>query len=141
MSVHSKFIPIGIIAASAVLTLLLVSSPSFFSVALAAEEVPAIAPAAVETLNEQTQGDETQLRPSQPQMMNNDGDFWGGWWIIMSIMMVFFWGGVLWFAVWGIRQFTGDRASGHSPLEIAKERRAKGEISQDEFDEIKRDLA
>lgn len=141
MSVQSKFvIPVGIIMASVVLALSLVSSQTFFSVATAAEEVPAIAQVAVEDLTEPTQGDAAQLRPSQPQMMNNDGDFWNGWWIIMPIVMVLFWGGVLWFARWGIRQFKGGRAGGHSPLDIAKERRAKGEISQDEFEELKRDL-
>jgi putative membrane protein len=64
-----------------------------------------------------------------------------GWWIVMPIMMVVFWGGVIALVVWVVRQFKGDRASGHSPLDIAKERRAKGEISQDELEEIKRDLA
>ena len=96
---------------------------------------------AVEYFNEQTQGDETQVQSAQPQMMNEDGDFWGGWWIVMPIMMVLFWGGVIALVVWMVRQFRGDRASGHSPLDIAKERRAKGEISQDELEEIKRDLA
>lgn len=138
MSVQSKLIPIGIIVASVVLTFSLVDS-LLLSVATATEEVSAVAPIAVQDLSEQPRGDAAQLRPSQPQMMNSDGDFWNGWWIIMPIMMVFFWGGVLWFAIWGIRQFTGGRASGRSPLEIAKERRAKGEISQDEFEELKRD--
>ncbi len=80
MSVQSRsIIPIAVIVASVALALSLAGSPSISSVATAAEEVPAIAQVAVEDLNEQTQGDETQLRPSQPQMMNNDGDFWGGW--------------------------------------------------------------
>ena len=142
MSVQSKFvIPIGIIVASVVLARSLVGSPSISSVATAAEEVPAISHVAVETLNEQPQADETRLRPAQPQMMNNDGDFWDGWWIVMPIMMVLFWGGVIALVVWVVRQFREDRASGRSPLDIAKKRRAKGEIGQDELEEIKRDLA
>ena len=77
------------------------------------------------------------------QPMDNDHDGWwdSGWWIVMPIMMVVFWGGVIALVVWVVRQSKGDRASGHSPLDIAKERRAKGEISQDELEEIKRDLA
>lgn len=142
MSVQSKFVfPIGITVASVVLALSLVGSPSISSVATAAEEVSAIGQVAVDGLNEQTQGDESEPRPAQLQMMNQDDDFWDGWWIVMPIMMVLFWGGVLGLVVWVVRQFTGDRASGHSPLDIAKERRAKGEISHDELDEIKRDLA
>ena len=104
MCVRSQFvIPACIIVANVGLALSLVASPSTSSVATAAEEVPAIGQVAVEDLNEQTQGDKTQFRPAQPQMMNEDGDFWDGWWIVMP-------------------QFTGDRASGHSPLYIAKER-------------------
>ncbi len=142
MSVESKFvIPIAIIVASIALALAFSGSPSFSSVATAAEEVPAIAQVAVADLNEQTQGDETLPRPSQPQMVNDDGDFWNGWWIIMPIMMVLFWGGVLGVAVWGIRQFTRDKGRDRSPLDIAKERLARGEISKDEFEEIKGDLA
>lgn len=141
MSVRSHLLlPICIIVASVVLALSLVGSPSISSVATAAEEVSTTGQVAVDGLNEQTQGDERQFRPAQPQMMNQDGDFWDGWWIVMPIMMVLFWGGVIALVVWVVRQFTGDRASGHSPLDIAKERRAKGEISQ-ELDEIKRDLA
>jgi putative membrane protein len=79
----------------------------------------------------------TGLTPAGLQMMNDDGDFWNGWWIIMPIMMVLFWGGVIALVVWGIRQFTRGREQGRSPLDIAKERLAKGEISKDEFEGIK----
>ena len=136
MSVRSRsVIPIAIIVASVALALSFVGSPSISSVAMAAEEIPAIAQAAVAELNDQPRGDE-----SQPQVMNDDGDSWNGWWVIMPIMMVLFWGGVLGVAVWGIRQFTKDRGRGGSPLDIAKERLARGEIGKDEFDRIKGDL-
>ncbi len=141
MSIQSRsVISIAIIVASAALALSLVGSPSISSVATAAEEVPAIAQVAVADLNEQAQGDETQPLPSESQMVNDDGGFWGGWWIIMPIMMVLFWGGVIAFVVWGIRQFTQDKGRDRSPLDIAKERLARGEISKDEFDRIKGDL-
>ena len=133
--------PIAIIVASVALALSLVGGLSISSVATAAEEVPSIAQMAVEDLNEQTQGDETQPPPSQPQMMYDDGDVWNGWWIIMPIMMVLFWGGVIALAVWVVRQSKGDRAPNRSPLDIARERLARGEISNDEFDGIRRNLA
>ncbi len=76
------------------------------------------------------------------QMMDGDDDFWdSGWWIVMVVMMVLFWGGVIALAVWGIRQFTGDRRRDRSALDIAKERLAGGEITKEEFDRISGDLA
>ncbi len=142
MSVQSRsLIPIAVIVASVALALSFGGSPSVSSVASAAEEAPAIAQVAVGDVNEQTQGDETQPRPSRLQMFNDDDDFWNGWWVIMPIMMVLFWGGVLGVVVWGIRQFTKDKERDRSPLDIAKERLARGEISKEEFDRIKGDLA
>ena len=142
MSIRSRsVIPIAIIVASVALAFPLVGGLSISSVASAAEEVPAIATVLVEDLNEQTQGDETQPPPLHAQMMNDDGDFWNGWWIIMPIMMVLFWGGVIALVVWGIGQFTRDRERSGSPLDIARERLARGEISKDEFERIRSDLA
>ncbi len=75
--------------------------------------------------------------------MDGDGgwDMDSGWWIVMVVMMVLFWGGVIAVAVWGIRQFTGDRRRDGSPLDIAKKRLARGEITKEEFDRIRSDLA
>jgi len=80
--------------------------------------------------------------PAPLQMMNGDDDFWGsGWWIVMVVMMVLFWGAIIALVVWGIRQFTGDRRQDRSALDIAKERLARGDITKEEFDRIRRDLA
>ncbi len=76
--------------------------------------------------------------------LDDDGHMWdldSGWWIVMPIMMVLFWGGVIALAVWGIRQFTADRRPDGSALDIAKERLARGEITKEEFDRIRGDLA
>ncbi len=73
--------------------------------------------------------------------MDGGWDMGTAWWIVMPIMMVIFWGGVIAVAVWGIRQFTGDRDKGQSPLDIARERLARGEITKEEFDRIRSDLA
>ncbi len=74
--------------------------------------------------------------------MDDDGGWHmgDGWWIVMPIMMVIFWGGVIAVAVWGIRQFTGDRRRDGSALDIARERLARGEITKEEFDRIRGDL-
>jgi uncharacterized membrane protein len=67
-----------------------------------------------------------------------------GWWMaVVGILTVAFWGGIIWLAVWGI-----GRATGHgnvtstigAPLEIAKGRYAKSEITKEQFEQIKKDL-
>ena len=64
-----------------------------------------------------------------------------GWWMI--IWMVIFWGGLIALIVWGITRLTrrSDSAPKHDPLDVAKERYAKGEISREEFKQIKKDLS
>ncbi len=80
--------------------------------------------------------------PAPLQMMDGDDDFWdSGWWIVMVVMMVLFWGGVIAVVVWGIHQFTGDRRRDRSALDIAKERLAGGEITTEEFERIRGDMA
>jgi len=64
--------------------------------------------------------------------------------IVMVILMVLFWGGIIALIVWAITRVTrdhGTRASDkRDALDIAKERYAKGEISKEQFEQIKRDL-
>ena len=95
--------------------------------------------AAVDALADLLPPDGT-TEPAPLQMMNGHNDWDSGWWIVMIVMMVLFWGAVIAVAVWGIRQFTRDRRPDRSPLDIAKERLAKGEITKDEFDRIRGDL-
>ena len=63
------------------------------------------------------------------------------WWTI--IWMVVFWGGLIALIVWGIKKLTerGDSTSKRNPLDIAKERYARGEISSEEFEQLKKDLS
>jgi putative membrane protein len=75
--------------------------------------------------------------------------FWGegmGWWMVFGgIMMVLFWGGIIVLVVWGIRKLTGggsqETGQRPTPLDIAKERYAKGEMSREEFEQVKKDLS
>jgi len=70
--------------------------------------------------------------------------FWGGF---GPIFMIIFWiliiAGIVYFIKWSLGQ-PGDSSvarHGHTPLEILKERYAKGEINKQEFEEKKKDLA
>jgi putative membrane protein len=66
-----------------------------------------------------------------------------GWWMVPGgIWMVVFWSGIIALVVWGISKLTGrGNSSGRqTPLEIAKERYARGEISRKELEQMKKDL-
>lgn len=74
---------------------------------------------------------------------------WGMWGIGMAIGMLLFWGLVIaglvfavrWLAAQGRPQSPGPRLPEvESPLDIAKRRYARGEISREEFETLKRDL-
>lgn len=84
-------------------------------------------------------------------MMGWDHGIWGwGWMIFGSLLMVFFWGGLIALVVLAVRGLTGgsqrqrsDRAeaapSGNA-LDIVQIRYAKGEITREEFEQIRDDL-
>jgi len=55
-------------------------------------------------------------------------------------LMLLFWGGIIGLAVWGILRLTRHSDKRNGALEMAGERYAKGEISKEEFDRIKKDL-
>ena len=68
------------------------------------------------------------------------GDWGGGWWIAMVFMMVIFWAAIIALVVWGVRSFAVPREERKTALDIARERLANGEISEEEFERIKRQL-
>ena len=66
-----------------------------------------------------------------------------GWWMAFGgIWMVVFWGVLIALIVWGITKISkrDESIPKHDPLNVAKERYAKGEISREEFNQIKKDL-
>ena len=74
-----------------------------------------------------------------------------GWAIFSVLMMVAFWGGFITLVIWAVRGFPrasstqsssdGSAVSlGTSALEILKERYARGDVTKDQFEEIRRDL-
>ncbi len=83
-------------------------------------------------------------------MMWHAGDGMGWWMLWGGLMMIFFWGAIVGLIVWAIQSMTRRESSqedvrqigpsGRSPLDIAKERYARGEVGREEFEKIKRDV-
>ena len=74
----------------------------------------------------------------------HDGIGWGmGWWMLWgSIWFVVFWGIIIGLVVWVVNRLGGGRGEEAStPLEIARRRYARGEITKEEFDRLRHDLA
>jgi putative membrane protein len=69
----------------------------------------------------------------------------GGWgWGLMALWMILIWGGIIALIVWGVRRLSGhhvEHINDNSPLEIAKIRYAKGEITKEQYEQIKKDLS
>lgn len=65
-----------------------------------------------------------------------------GWWMLWGgLMMFLFWGGVVFLVIWLARSLINPaEREKDEPLEIARRRYAAGEISREEFDQIRRDL-
>ena len=66
-----------------------------------------------------------------------------GWWMMFgAIWMVIFWGAIIWLIAWGVSQVAGrDRRDETSPLEVARRRYASGEITRDQFEQLRHDLS
>ena len=70
----------------------------------------------------------------------------GLWMIFGGIWFLIFWGAIIALVVWGIKKLAtrggpGAGAEGRSPLDIARERYARGEITKEQFELLKKDLS
>ncbi len=65
-----------------------------------------------------------------------------GWWMVFGwLWFVLFWGVIVGLVSWAVYRLSGRSEERHpGPLEIAKERYARGEISAEEFERIRRAL-
>lgn len=64
-----------------------------------------------------------------------------GWMLLGLVFMVLFWAAVILLILWLYRQLRGGApATDESALDILKKRYAKGEITGEEFERMKRDL-
>ena len=81
-----------------------------------------------------------QQRPSDYWGMHY---MWGPWGIGMMLMMLVFWGLVIVALVLGIRWLIsqGKEPRSDSPLEILRQRYARGEINKEEFETKKQELS
>ena len=67
-----------------------------------------------------------------------------GWWMIFGgAWMFLFWGGLIALIVWVITRLSGRNGSRQErdPLDVAKGRYARGEISKEEFTQLKKGLS
>ena len=66
-----------------------------------------------------------------------------GWWMLFGGAWMFvFWGGLIALIVWGITRLGGRSSSSakRTPLDVAKERYAKGELTKTDFEQLKKDI-
>lgn len=64
----------------------------------------------------------------------------GTWMVVGWAVMLVFWAGVIGLGVWAFLKLTGNSKKSERAISIASERYARGEISKEEFDRIKKDL-
>ncbi len=61
---------------------------------------------------------------------------WGA--VVSGVVMLLVWGGLIALVIWAVGAFTRRPASGESAMEILRRRFAAGQISQEDFEKIRR---
>lgn len=72
-----------------------------------------------------------------------DGAWSWGWMVGGWLGMLLFWGAIIFLVVWAVRQFSAPREqlqSGPTPLEVVQRRYASGEITREQYEQMRRDL-
>lgn len=73
--------------------------------------------------------------------------FWAnwGWWgmLLNMLLMIVFWGGLVALVVWIVVSLvrSAQQPTSQTPLDIARARYARGEITKEEFERLKKDLS
>jgi putative membrane protein len=80
------------------------------------------------------------------------GHMWSEWWMLLfgALLMLLFWGGVIALAYWAVRALLRqgrarrepqwqDRQR-EKPLDILQQRYARGELTREEYQSMRRDL-
>ncbi len=65
---------------------------------------------------------------------------WHGWGMGGWLFMLLFWGAVIAFIVFLARRMGGSGPRNESAMDILKKRYAKGEITKDEYESMKKDI-
>lgn len=68
----------------------------------------------------------------------------GGWGMLFGgIWMLIFWGSIIGLVIWGISRLARRQnyQTRKDPLDIARERYARGEITKEQFEQIRKDLS
>ncbi len=66
---------------------------------------------------------------------------WGWWSVAGFAWMILFWGAIIWLVVWGTNRLSRrDASEKTTATEIAKMRYARGEVTKEQFEQIKKDL-
>jgi putative membrane protein len=74
-------------------------------------------------------------------MMWDMGDGMGWWMLLGSVWVVLFWAGIIWLFIRVFDRRDDSRTQGEeTPLNIARRRYARGEISREEFEQLHKDL-
>jgi putative membrane protein len=77
-------------------------------------------------------------------MMWGSPDGWGWWMIFGGLWILLFWGVIIGLIVWGVTRLAGGRPerrdAEETPLEIARKRLARGEITREQFEELQKVL-
>jgi putative membrane protein len=66
----------------------------------------------------------------------------GFWWLLNAFFIIFVIVGIALLVVWIVKQWgaEGHTARGESAMDVLKKRYARGEITKDEFDSMKKDI-
>lgn len=78
-------------------------------------------------------------------MCGPGGCAFGPWGWIMMLAMVVFWllfiGGIIALVVWALRAYGPSSRSTETPMDILNKRYARGEITQEEYERMKREVS